>query len=224
MPPPAGQSAPSPSRNEAESVLCTRSSFRRSLGWLDGRSKADTGCWRKRRPAPHARLCALWVAFYAGRCRPKAEQAVPARTRLEADGEIVSWTERGTRMVLSDVTIRREIEAGRIGIDPLGPDAVQPASVNLRLGHALPRDEDLADFVPPAERTGGTPVWIQGGGQQVPGPGRSNAEQVPFELPRARVVAPVRLPCATPPRRPSPPAEPSFRAPRSVGRRASSGG
>ncbi|MEO6397279.1 MAG: 2'-deoxycytidine 5'-triphosphate deaminase, partial [Tepidiformaceae bacterium] len=38
-------------------------------------------------------------------------------------------------MVLSDRTIRREIEAGTIGIDPLGPDAVQPASVDLRLGN-----------------------------------------------------------------------------------------
>ena len=32
-------------------------------------------------------------------------------------------------MVLSDRTIRREIEAGNLVIDPLGEDAVQPASV-----------------------------------------------------------------------------------------------
>jgi dCTP deaminase len=38
-------------------------------------------------------------------------------------------------MVLSDRTIRREIEAGNIVIDPLGPGAIQPASVDLRLGH-----------------------------------------------------------------------------------------
>ena len=38
-------------------------------------------------------------------------------------------------MVLSDRTIRREIEAGNIVIDPLGEDAIQPASVDLRLGH-----------------------------------------------------------------------------------------
>jgi dCTP deaminase len=38
-------------------------------------------------------------------------------------------------MVLSDRTIRREIEAGNIQIDPLGSDAIQPASVDLRLGH-----------------------------------------------------------------------------------------
>jgi dCTP deaminase len=38
-------------------------------------------------------------------------------------------------MVLSDRTIRREIEAGNILIDPLGEGAIQPASVDLRLGH-----------------------------------------------------------------------------------------
>ncbi len=37
-------------------------------------------------------------------------------------------------MVLSDRTIRREIEAGRIVVEPLAPDAIQPASVDLRLG------------------------------------------------------------------------------------------
>jgi dCTP deaminase len=37
--------------------------------------------------------------------------------------------------VLSDRTIRRELAAGRIGIDPLGEHAIQPASVDLRLGH-----------------------------------------------------------------------------------------
>ena len=37
-------------------------------------------------------------------------------------------------MVLSDRTIRRELDAGTIIIDPLGPNAIQPASVDLRLG------------------------------------------------------------------------------------------
>ncbi|MEP6870917.1 MAG: dCTP deaminase [Anaerolineaceae bacterium] len=37
-------------------------------------------------------------------------------------------------MVLSDRTIRRELEAGTIAIDPLGEKAIQPASVDLRLG------------------------------------------------------------------------------------------
>lgn len=38
-------------------------------------------------------------------------------------------------MVLSDRTIRRELAAGSIVIDPLGPNAIQPASVDLRLGN-----------------------------------------------------------------------------------------
>jgi len=37
--------------------------------------------------------------------------------------------------VLSDRTIREEIEAGRIRVEPLGEGAIQPASVDLRLGH-----------------------------------------------------------------------------------------
>ena len=36
-------------------------------------------------------------------------------------------------MVLSDRDIRAEIEAGRIGIDPYVPEAVQPSSVDLHL-------------------------------------------------------------------------------------------
>lgn len=38
-------------------------------------------------------------------------------------------------MVLSDRSIRREIDAGNILIDPLGKGAIQPASVDLRLGN-----------------------------------------------------------------------------------------
>jgi len=37
-------------------------------------------------------------------------------------------------MVLSDGTIKAEIEAGRIVIDPYEPDNIQPASIDLRLG------------------------------------------------------------------------------------------
>jgi dCTP deaminase len=36
-------------------------------------------------------------------------------------------------MVLSDRTIREEIDAGRIIIDPLGDDCIQPSSVDLHL-------------------------------------------------------------------------------------------
>lgn len=37
-------------------------------------------------------------------------------------------------MVLSDRSIREEIRQGRLVIDPLGPYAIQPSSVDLRLG------------------------------------------------------------------------------------------
>ena len=36
-------------------------------------------------------------------------------------------------MILSDRTIREELAAGRIGIDPLDPGDIQPSSVDLRL-------------------------------------------------------------------------------------------
>jgi dCTP deaminase len=36
-------------------------------------------------------------------------------------------------MILSDRTIREQIEAGRIGIDPLGDDCIQPSSVDLHV-------------------------------------------------------------------------------------------
>ena len=36
-------------------------------------------------------------------------------------------------MILSDVTIRQELASGRIGIEPLGDNAVQPSSVDLRV-------------------------------------------------------------------------------------------
>ena len=36
-------------------------------------------------------------------------------------------------MVLSDHTIKEEIKAGRIVVDPLGKNAIQPASVDVHL-------------------------------------------------------------------------------------------
>jgi len=39
--------------------------------------------------------------------------------------------------VLSDRTIKAELAAGRLGIEPLDPQAVQPASVDLRLDRAF---------------------------------------------------------------------------------------
>ena len=40
-------------------------------------------------------------------------------------------------MILSDRTIREQIEAGRIEIDPYDPAQVQPSSVDLRLGSRI---------------------------------------------------------------------------------------
>jgi len=40
-------------------------------------------------------------------------------------------------MILSDRTIKEEIARGRIGIEPLGPDCLQPASVDVRLDKKL---------------------------------------------------------------------------------------
>src|SRR5271170_6666691 len=36
-------------------------------------------------------------------------------------------------MVLSDTTIREELDAGRIIIDPIGEDCIQPSSVDLHV-------------------------------------------------------------------------------------------
>ncbi len=39
----------------------------------------------------------------------------------------------GTCMILSDRDIRAELEAGRIVVDPLAPDSIQPASLDVRI-------------------------------------------------------------------------------------------
>jgi dCTP deaminase len=41
------------------------------------------------------------------------------------------------RVVLSDKTIRSEIDAGRIAIDPFDPDLVQPSSVDVRVDRSF---------------------------------------------------------------------------------------
>ena len=45
--------------------------------------------------------------------------------------------EPAPQSVLSDGTIRRLVEEGRIVIEPWDPDLVQPASVDLRLGDSF---------------------------------------------------------------------------------------
>lgn len=54
-------------------------------------------------------------------------------------------------MPLSDRDIRLEVEAGRIGLDPFDPDAVQPASLDVTLGPGLrvPRGWRRIDFAEP---------------------------------------------------------------------------
>lgn len=44
-------------------------------------------------------------------------------------------------MLLSDGTLAKALESGDIAVEPLGPDAIQPSSIDLRLG------EDLVLFV-----------------------------------------------------------------------------
>ena len=52
------------------------------------------------------------------------------------------------RSVLSDGTIRRLVEEGRIKIEPWDPAMVQPASVDLRLARNLPIGERVKiDFI-----------------------------------------------------------------------------
>ena len=76
--------------------------------------------------------------------------------------------------VLSDGTIRRLVEAGRIRIDPWDPAMVQPASIDLRLGRSFRvfhnhriTAVDLGD--PPSELT--EQVTIEDGGSFVIHPG-----------------------------------------------------
>ncbi len=40
-------------------------------------------------------------------------------------------------MILSDRSIRAALDEGRIGVDPLGPDAIQPSSVDVRVASAF---------------------------------------------------------------------------------------
>jgi len=55
-------------------------------------------------------------------------------------------------VVLSDVTIREELAAGRIVIDPLMKDAVQPSSVDLRIARYFRVfRNDTTPFIDPKE-------------------------------------------------------------------------
>lgn len=65
-------------------------------------------------------------------------------------------------VILSDRTIRAEIAAGRIGIEPFDPEMVQPSSVDLRLDHrflvfrshtraVIDVKQDLTDLTEPVD-------------------------------------------------------------------------
>jgi len=56
-------------------------------------------------------------------------------------------------MILSDVTIREELAAGRIVIDPLGENAIQPSSVDLHVDRYFRVfRNDTTPFIDPKER------------------------------------------------------------------------
>ena len=75
-------------------------------------------------------------------------------------------------MVLSDRTIKEEIDSGRIIIDPLGESCIQPASVDLHLDNKLlvfrnarqpyiDVRKDLPDLTEVEEIAGDTPFILR---------------------------------------------------------------
>jgi dCTP deaminase len=77
-------------------------------------------------------------------------------------------------MVLSDKTIKKEMEAGRIIINPLGANAIQPASVDVHLDHTflvfrnsrvpyIDVRKDLADLTETVEIQGDVPFILHPG-------------------------------------------------------------
>ena len=55
-------------------------------------------------------------------------------------------------MILSDNTILRLLEEGRLGISPLEPEQIQPASVDIRLGSTFSIVEDTSAGIITLER------------------------------------------------------------------------
>ena len=62
-------------------------------------------------------------------------------------------------MVLSDRDIRSELAAKRLRIEPLGDSAVQPASVDLRLGRQLLVFQNHLRAVHRRQAGHGAPDW-----------------------------------------------------------------
>src|SRR6266496_3876830 len=76
----------------------------------------------------------LAIVWWAVKAEP--EPAASGRQSARA-GKLRSVSESRPTSVLSDGTIRRLIEEGRVTIEPWDPDMVQPASVDLRLGDSF---------------------------------------------------------------------------------------
>lgn len=50
---------------------------------------------------------------------------------------VTDLRDRSNQVILSDRSMREQIESGRIRIDPLGENAIQPSSIDLRLGDKI---------------------------------------------------------------------------------------
>ncbi|PCJ62397.1 MAG: dCTP deaminase [Candidatus Hydrogenedentota bacterium] len=53
---------------------------------------------------------------------------------LSYNGFLNRFSNRENSVILSDKTIKRMLKSGELGIDPLDPEQIEPASVDLRLG------------------------------------------------------------------------------------------
>jgi dCTP deaminase len=91
-----------------------------------------------------------------------------------AGSEALAHTDSLGRVILSDRTIRENLDAGRIAIDPLEASAVQPSSVDVRLDHRflvfrnhtrglIDVKQDLSDLTEPVEASDEKPFILHPG-------------------------------------------------------------
>ena len=92
----------------------------------------------------------------------------------EVGSEAPARTDSLGRVILSDRTIRENLDAGRIAIDPLEASAVQPSSVDVRLDHRflvfrnhtrglIDVKQDLSDLTEPVEASDEKPFILHPG-------------------------------------------------------------
>ena len=92
----------------------------------------------------------------------------------EVGSEGPARTDSLGRVILSDRTIRENLDAGRIAIDPLEASAVQPSSVDVRLDHRflvfrnhtrglIDVKQDLSDLTEPVEASDEKPFILHPG-------------------------------------------------------------